>query len=115
MALDIYSVIKKPFISDKSVRFNQFENPKIVVEVDIKANKCMIKQAIRQLFGVSFNDITVHTIIVKGRTKRTKKGYYSEKDSKKAIVSFKKGSMQNLEKFASHDGAGSAELAVSEQ
>lgn len=115
MALDIYSIIKKPFVSDKSVRLNQSENPKIVVEVDIKANKCMIKQAIRQLFGVSFEDITVRTIISKGCVKRTRKGYYSEKDSKKAIVSFKKGSMKDLEKFSSHDAGIAVEPVVSEK
>jgi len=45
-----YDVIRKPIITEKATMAS--ENNAVVFEVDIAANKPMIKEAVESLFGV---------------------------------------------------------------
>ena len=49
--MDPYKIIKKPLISEKDFELIEKEN-KLVIEVDIRANKHQIKEAIERLYSV---------------------------------------------------------------
>ena len=49
--MDHYQVIKRPLITEKGMRSNEEHNT-VVFQVDRKANKLLIKQAIEVLFQV---------------------------------------------------------------
>lgn len=87
MAINLFDVIKKACVSTKSIALNRAKSPKIVIFVNINANKIMIKEAVKVFFGAE--PLSVNTILVKGKRKRSKKGFYVESDYKKAIVTFK--------------------------
>jgi large subunit ribosomal protein L23 len=75
-------LIKRPVITERTSDF--MEQRKYVFEVDLKANKTEIKQAIEQIFKVKV--IGVNTLRMPAKPKRYGKhsGYTSE--WKKAIV-----------------------------
>jgi len=76
-------IIKAPVITEKSASIAENDR-KYVFEVDTKANKTQIKQAVEQIFKVKVE--SVNTINVKPKKKRI--GRYSgyTNKSKKAIV-----------------------------
>jgi large subunit ribosomal protein L23 len=75
-------LIKRPVITERTSDF--MEQRKYVFEVDLKANKTQIKQAIEQIFKVKV--VNVNTLRMPAKPKRYGKhsGYTSE--WKKAIV-----------------------------
>jgi large subunit ribosomal protein L23 len=75
-------LIKRPVITERTSDF--MEQRKYVFEVDLKANKTEIKQAIEQIFKVKV--VNVNTLRMPAKPKRYGKhsGYTSE--WKKAIV-----------------------------
>jgi len=85
---NMYQVIKRPILSEKTT-LQKEETNKITFEVDPRANKIEIKQAVEKIFKVKVNN--VHTMMVRGKVKR--QGRFSGKrpDWKKAIVSLKPG------------------------
>jgi len=85
---NMYEVIKRPILSEKTT-LQKEETNKITFEVDPRANKIEIKQAVEKIFKVKVNN--VHTMMVRGKVKR--QGRFSGKrpDWKKAIVSLKPG------------------------
>lgn len=85
---NMYGVIKRPILSEKTT-LQKEEGNKITFEVDPRANKIEIKQAVEKIFKVKVNN--VHTMMVRGKVKR--QGRFSGKrpDWKKAIVSLKPG------------------------
>lgn len=58
--MDPYKIIRKPLISEKDFELIEKEN-KLVIQVDIKATKQQIKQAIEQLYSVKV--VKVNTLI----------------------------------------------------
>ena len=64
--MEPYDVLKKPLITEKSTSLLQ-EN-KYTFEVDPRANKTEIKQAVQTIFKVKVEK--VNTMRVKGKTKR---------------------------------------------
>ncbi len=87
MSVDIYKIIKRPIITEKTTRLK--EENKYVFEVDIKATKNDIKQAVEKLFNVDVED--VHTCIIKGKLRRYGRYEGYKSDWKKAIVKLKPG------------------------
>lgn len=79
---DLRDIIKRPIITEHSA--DLMEAKKYTFEVDPKANRTEIKQAVEVAFGVKVDK--VNTMNVKGKLKRMGRyeGYRS--DSKKAIV-----------------------------
>ncbi len=67
--MDPYKIIKKPLISEKDFELIEKEN-KLVIEVDIRANKHQIKESIERLYNVQV--LKVNTLIT---PKGTKKAY----------------------------------------
>ncbi|MFH1624868.1 MAG: 50S ribosomal protein L23 [Pseudomonadota bacterium] len=85
---DLYNVIKKPLITEKSDiqkgKFNQ-----VIFEVNSDANKVEIKRAVERLFKVKV--LNVNTSSIRGKPKRLGKNVGRRKDWKKAIVTLKPG------------------------
>ena len=85
-----HDVIIRPIVSEKSYNLIDF-NGKYTFEVATGANKTEIKFAIEQIFGVKVD--RVNTLNRKGKTRRTRFGIGKRKDTKRAIVTLKSGSI----------------------
>jgi large subunit ribosomal protein L23 len=85
--VDPYDVLKKPLITEKSTSL--LEDNKYTFEVDPRANKTEIKQAVQTIFKVKVEK--VNTIRIKGKTKRVRNIPGKTPDRKKAIVTLRKG------------------------
>ena len=86
---DPRDVIIAPVVSEKS--YNLIDSGKYTFEVDPRSNKTEIKQAIEHIFKVEV--ATVNTLNRVGKTRRTKFGIGKRKDTKRAIVTLKSGSI----------------------
>ena len=86
---DPRDVIIKPIVSEKS--YNLIDNGKYTFEVDPTSNKTEIKQAIEAIFTVKV--ASVNTLNRVGKTRRTKFGLGKRKDTKRAIITLKSGSI----------------------
>ena len=62
--MDHYQVIKRPLITEKGMQSNEEHNT-VVFQVDPRANKLLIKQAIEALFQVKV--LEVNTLNVQGK------------------------------------------------
>ncbi|MBD3308809.1 50S ribosomal protein L23 [candidate division KSB3 bacterium] len=85
---DVYSVLKRPLFTEKNDRLKEKFN-KYAFEVDIKANKIEVRQAVEQIFGVTV--VKVNTMRVHGKVKRRGRSVGRRPDWKKAIVTLKEG------------------------
>jgi len=86
---DPRDVIVKPIISEKS--YALIDEGKYTFEVDPRATKTEIKLAIEKIFNVKVAG--VNTLNKQGKTRRTKFGAGKRKDTKRAIVTLKSGSI----------------------
>ena len=75
-------IIKGPVLTEKS--YDNIPVRKYTFEVDVKAHKTEIKQAIEEIFGVKV--AKVNTVNVMGKTKRRGVTVGKRPDYKKAIV-----------------------------
>ncbi|MBP1709505.1 MAG: rplW [Deltaproteobacteria bacterium] len=85
---NIYDVLKGPILTEKSTTQKETAN-KVTFEVDRRANKIEIKQAVEKIFKVKVTD--VHTMLVRGKVKRYKNLLGKRSDWKKAVVTLKPG------------------------
>ncbi|HEX9664229.1 MAG TPA: 50S ribosomal protein L23 [Patescibacteria group bacterium] len=88
-----YRVLIKPVMTEKSTFLG--EQSKYVFEVSQRANKIMVKQAIKAVYGV--DPVKVNITKVKGKQIRVGRRTGKRKDWKKAVVNLKKG--QKIEVF----------------
>jgi large subunit ribosomal protein L23 len=95
MMLHLYDVIKRPIITEASTReaadLNQF-----AFEVDLRANKIQIKEAVEVIFNVDVLKVTTAIMPLK-RGRRGRKYYTRSAAWKKAIVRLPPG--QNIPLF----------------
>lgn len=85
----IHDIIIKPLIlTEKGERLKE-EQGKVLFQVDMKANKVDIKQAVEKLFKVSVID--VNTMIVRGKSARLGRRMDKRPNWKKAIVTLLEG------------------------
>jgi len=87
--MNIYDVIKKPLITEKTSIEKEGTNT-IAFEVHRDANKIEIKQAVEKLFKVEVT--TVNTVNVAGKVKRVGRAFGKRSNWKKAYVKLKAGS-----------------------
>lgn len=87
--MNIYDVIKKPLITEKTT-VEKDERNVIAFVVNKAANKIEIKAAVKQLFNAEV--ASVNTVNVAGKTKRSAKGVGKRSNWKKAYVTLKEGS-----------------------
>jgi large subunit ribosomal protein L23 len=87
--MQVETIIKRPLmLTEKGNLLRETQN-QYLFEVDRRANKIQIREAVERLFNVKVTD--VHTMIVRGRMRRMGRGYAKTKNWKKAIVSVKEG------------------------
>ena len=88
-AKDPRDILIAPVVSEKS--YGLLDEGKYTFLVDPRANKTEIKIAIEQVFAVKVE--SVNTVNRKGKTRRTKFGLGKRKDTKRAIVTLREGSI----------------------
>ncbi|MBO0608691.1 50S ribosomal protein L23 [Myceligenerans salitolerans] len=86
---DPRDILIAPVVSEKS--YNLLDEGKYTFVVDPRANKTEIKIAIEKVFDVKV--ASVNTINRKGKTRRTRYGLGKRKDTKRAIVTLREGSI----------------------
>lgn len=86
--MNIYSVIKKPHVTEKTSLGSDANNT-VTIVVDRDANKIEIKQAVESLFKVKVAD--VRTVNVAGKVKRFGRNFGKRSNWKKAYVSLQEG------------------------
>jgi large subunit ribosomal protein L23 len=82
-------ILLAPVVSEKS--YGLLDEGKYTFIVDPRANKTEIKIAVESVFGVKVD--SVNTLNRKGKTRRTKFGLGRRKNTKRAIVTLKEGSI----------------------
>lgn len=86
--MTVYSIIKKPLLTEKGAAMKEAYN-KVLVEVNPSANKIEIKKAMEEIFKVKVESVA--TIKAHGKKKRWGKSVGMTSDRKKAIITLKKG------------------------
>jgi len=89
VAKDPRGILIAPVVSEKS--YGLLDEGKYTFIVDPRANKTEIKIAVEQVFSVKVE--SVNTINRKGKTRRTKFGMGKRKDTKRAIVTLREGTI----------------------
>ena len=87
--MQVESIIKRPLmLTEKGNVLRETQN-QYFFEVDRRANKIQIKEAVETLFNVKV--LAVRTLVMRGHIRRMGRGYAKTKNWKKAIVSVKDG------------------------
>jgi len=86
---DPRDVIIAPVVSEKS--YSLIDEGKYTFLVAPESNKTEIKLAIEKIFGVKV--ASVNTLNRQGKTRRTRFGLGKRKDTKRAVVTLKSGSI----------------------
>ena len=84
-----YDVIIRPIITEQSME--DLDIKKYTFEVAKDAGKIEIKNAVEQIFGVKV--ASVHTLNRQGKARRTRFGMGKRKDTKRAIVTLREGTI----------------------
>ena len=92
--MHIYDVVKRPVVTEKTMWDAQIDN-KYTFEVDMKANKMMVKDAVEMAFEVSVDRVNIMVMpaktLTRGRRARVRKPKW-----KKAVVTLAQGSSIQL-------------------
>ena len=86
---DPRDIILKPVVSEKS--YGLIDDGKYTFIVDTRSNKTEIKFAIEKIFGVKV--ASVNTLNRSGKLRRNRYGTGKRKDTKRAIVTLKSGTI----------------------
>lgn len=86
--MDLYRIIKRSLMTEKSVIVKDEFN-KYVFEVDPRANKVEIGDAVEKLFKVKVLD--VHVMNIAGKKKRVGRTIGRKSDWKKAVITLAPG------------------------
>jgi len=82
-------ILLAPVVSEKS--YGLLDENKYTFIVDPRANKTEIKIAVEQVFGVKVE--SVNTLNRQGKKRRTRFGTGKRKDTKRAVVTLKDGTI----------------------
>ncbi|KGN43033.1 50S ribosomal protein L23 [Knoellia aerolata] len=86
---DPRDILISPVVSEKS--YGLLDEGKYTFIVDPRSNKTEIKIAVEKIFNVKVD--SVHTLNRKGKTRRTRFGLGKRKDTKRAIVTLREGTI----------------------
>ena len=86
---DPRDVLLAPIVSEKS--YNLLDEGKYTFLVDPRANKTEIKIAVERIFDVKVDSVT--TANRKGKARRTRHGIGRRKDTKRAVVTLREGTI----------------------
>ena len=87
--MDVRQVIVEPVISEKS--YALMAEGRYTFRVNDRAHKTQIRHAVEEIFGVKV--AAVNTINRVGKARRTRFGTGKRKDTKRAIVTLKAGTI----------------------
>ncbi len=87
--MHVYEVLRRPVVTEKSV-ISVDEGNKYTFEVDMRANKLMVKDAVQTAFDVTVVDVHV-TVMPAKTTRRGKRVTIRKPKWKKAIVALAPG------------------------
>lgn len=89
MGLHLYEIIRRPVITEKSHDMADNDN-QYVFEVDMRANKIQVKEAVERIFDVDV--LRVNTMVMAPKQgRRGRKLYIRSKAWKKAVVTVAPG------------------------
>ncbi len=88
MKPDVYEVIRRPLVTEKSFN-NQADGNVYVFEVDKSAGKQEVRRAVEKLFDVNVQ--SVRTLVVRGKVKRFGRTLGKRPNWKKAYVQVEAG------------------------
>ena len=102
--MHLYEVIKRPIDTEKVRRLSEMEQKQYSFEVDRRANKMQVKQAVEQIFNVSVESVRIINVAAhRRRSPRSRvlghkaKQVVRKPGWKKAVVKLAEG--QRLELF----------------
>jgi large subunit ribosomal protein L23 len=87
--MQLEDIIKRPLILTEKGSLLREQGNQYLFEVNPKANKIQIKEAVETLFKV--NVTAVNTLIMRGKMRRMGRGHAKTKNWKKAIVTLIEG------------------------
>ena len=90
--MQMHEIIKKPLITEKNAALQVVG--KYAFEVDKRANKVQVKQAVEAGFNVTVT--TVNVVSMRGKSKRVGRRMAQTPNWKKAIVTLKAGDKIDL-------------------
>jgi large subunit ribosomal protein L23 len=82
-------IIRRPLVTEKSTMLRDAGTNIIAFEVDAKANKIEVKDAVEKLFNVKVDDVRLFN--VRGKVKRMGRYAGKRRDWRKAYVRLKEG------------------------
>ena len=82
-------IIKRPIVLTEKAAILKEESNQVIFEVDPKANKIQIRDAVEKLFDVKVESI--NTLIQRGKVKRVGRHLHKKPNWKKAIVTLSEG------------------------
>jgi len=82
-------VIRRPLVTEKSTLQREAGQNVIAFEVDVKANKIQVKDAVEELFKVKVDEVRLFN--VRGKVKRMGRYAGKRRDWRKAYVRLKEG------------------------
>lgn len=85
---DLYKIIERPLITEKSTMLLQ-ETNRVSFLVNINANKMKIKEAVEKVFKVTV--LKVNTVTIKGKERVFGRRIGRTQDFKKAVLRLKEG------------------------
>jgi large subunit ribosomal protein L23 len=88
MSLDIYHIIKRPVITEKSTQMEERLH-KVVFEVDRRATKTQVRDAVEKLFKVKV--LAVNSLRLRGKPIRRGNTFTNRSHMKKVVVTLREG------------------------
>jgi large subunit ribosomal protein L23 len=82
-------IIRRPLVTEKSTLMREAGANVIAFEVDPKANKIQVKDAVEELFKVKVDEVRIFN--VRGKVKRMGRNEGKRRDWRKAYVRLKEG------------------------
>jgi large subunit ribosomal protein L23 len=90
--MQLHEILRRPLVTEKNATLQAAG--KYAFEVDRRANKMEIKNAVQAAFKVTV--MAVNVVNMHGKTKRIGRGFTTTPDWKKAVVTLKSGDKIDL-------------------
>ena len=101
--MHLYQVLKRPLSTEKVARLGELAQPQYAFEVDSRANKMQVKQAVEGIFNVTVKEVRVINVAARRRRHprsrimgRKAKQVVRKSGWKKAIVKLAEGQRLDL-------------------
>jgi large subunit ribosomal protein L23 len=82
-------IIRRPITQTEKATRLRADNNQVVFEVDRRANKIQIREAVETLFDVKV--VAVNTMVFRGKVRRTRRQVVQRPNWKKAVVTLREG------------------------